>query len=262
MSADAYFEELAQRAAEHFPGQSLHLIGFSLGARVALELAARLGTAVTRIDLVSPAGPLDGSDHVDLMAGRTIYRMATRRKRLFQIHSAIQAWIARNRTRILYDALFSKSTGADDLLAKDPSFAQAMQAILRHCFADGGSGYRREVQAYVSPWSELPSQVRTPVTLWQGEADDWTPPPIARRLHSLLPHSELRLIPELAHYSTLSCALAEISGDEASAIEGTERPLPRRQFTQDIHDPVGQGQPGLEAPETAHVVGRGDGKAQ
>ncbi len=208
LTAEAYFDDLAQRISIHFHDHELHLIGFSMGARVALEIADRLDSAVIRIDLVSPACPLDGSDHLDLMAGRMIYRMAADRPWLFRVHTAIQAWLAQHRPGVLYNALFSQSVGADVLLAEDPLFKQAMQELLRSCFADGGSGYRREIQAYVTPWATLPSRIRPPVTIWQGEADNWTPPVMAQRLHHLLPGSELRLIPGASHYSTLSTALS------------------------------------------------------
>lgn len=213
LTAEAYFDDLAQRISIHFHGHELHLIGFSMGARVALEIAARLDASVTRIDLVSPACPLDGSDHLDLMAGRMIYRMAADRPWLFRVHTAIQAWMAQHRPGVLYNALFAKSAGADALLAQNPLFKQVMQELLRNCFADGGSGYRREIQAYVEPWTALLGRIRSPVTIWQGEFDNWTPAVMAQRLHLLLPGSELRLIPGASHYSTLSTALSVFAQD-------------------------------------------------
>lgn len=208
LAAEVCFDDLAQRLSTHFHGHEIHLIGFSMGARVALELAARLDASVTRIDLVSPACPLDGSDHLDLMAGRMIYRMAAHRPWLFRVHTVIQAWMARHRPHMVYNALFSQSAGADALLAKDPLFKQVMQELLRDCFADGGSGYRREVQAYVEPWTPLLRRIRSPVTIWQGQFDNWTPAVMAQHLHLLLPDSKLRLIPGASHYSTLSVALS------------------------------------------------------
>lgn len=207
LPASAYFDELAARADRHAAGRDLHLVGFSLGARVALELAARLGGRVARVDLASPAGPLDGSDHIDHMAGKAVFSMAASRPRLFGVQTAIQGLIARNQPGILYRALF----GAQGEAGLDaPGFPGRAKDLLRACFVQGNAGYKREVLAYVAPWSDLPARVKAPVTLWQGGADTWTPPRMAHRLQTLLPNAQLNMVPGKGHYGTLQHALAHL----------------------------------------------------
>lgn len=208
LSAAAYFDDLAGRADRHAGGGALHLVGFSLGARVALELAARLGARVARVDLVSPAGPLDGSDHLNHMAGKAVFGMAMSRPRLFGVQTAIQGLIARNRPGILYRALF----GAGGEAGMDaPGFPGRVTDLLRACFVQGNAGYTREVLAYVAPWSGLPARVTAPVTLWQGSADGWTPPRMAERLMTLLPDAQIRRAEGKGHYGTLHDALARLT---------------------------------------------------
>lgn len=208
LPADAYFDDLAARALVFAAGRPLHLIGFSLGARVALEIAARQPAGVAGIDLISPAGPLDGTDHLRLMAGAKVFGMAAARPGLFGLQTAMQGWIARNRPALLYRALFG---AAGEAGLDDPEFAPRATALLQHCFRQGNAGYRREVLAYVAAWSDLPARVVAPVTIWQGGADGWTPPPMAENLRSLLPAARLQPVPGKGHYGTLRHALAHVT---------------------------------------------------
>lgn len=207
----AYIDDLAKRVAERFPGRALHLIGFSLGCRVAMELALRLGSTVARIDLVSPAGPLDGSDHARHMAGGPIFTLAARSPRLFALHSRVQGWFARRWPGLLFRALFATAGPGDAALTADPGFQAVMQALLHHCFADGGSGYRREMRAYVDHWSDRPGRITTPVTIWQGDRDRWTPPVMGERLAGMLLRARLNRLPGVGHYAALAQVLPHLA---------------------------------------------------
>ncbi len=62
-------DALAAAIGAHFAGQAFDLVGFSLGGFVALEVAARLGAQVARIDLVATAAPLESERDLATMAG-------------------------------------------------------------------------------------------------------------------------------------------------------------------------------------------------
>ena len=47
----------------------------------------------------------------------------------------------------------------------------------------------------------LLGSIRTPVRIIWGEEDAWLDPAFARRLHDLLPYSDLVLIPEAGHFA-------------------------------------------------------------
>ncbi|MBI1648686.1 alpha/beta fold hydrolase [Hyphomicrobium sulfonivorans] len=207
LDAVAYADDLAGRVQAYADNRPVHLIGFSLGARTALELAGRIGPEVAQIDLISPAGPLDGSDHINAMAGRAIFSMAAARPKLFRLHSAMQGWFARRCPGLLYRALFADGS---ESMARNAEFRRTMEGILKQCFANGSAGYRREILAYVGPWSSLPTRVKTPTIIWQGGRDSWTPPIMSERLATLLPNAERHLLPELGHYGALQHALHAI----------------------------------------------------
>ena len=52
------------------PDGSVHLVGFSIGAMVALRLAASRPDKVGKVTLISPAAPLNLGDFLPAMAGK------------------------------------------------------------------------------------------------------------------------------------------------------------------------------------------------
>jgi pimeloyl-ACP methyl ester carboxylesterase len=205
----AYFATLAQRIAQH--GPRLHLIGFSLGAAAALQVAAELPNAVMKIDLIAPAAPPELGDFLDHAAGGPIFRMAAQRPKLFRLTVCLQSFLARHAPMLLMRALFAGSAGADRALAKDPAFRRAIADILRTGLGAQSASYAREITAYVTPWADILPQVAAPVTIWQGDADTWSPPAMAHALAGSLPNrAALHLLPGLSHYSALKAAMPQI----------------------------------------------------
>ncbi len=191
--------------------QNTTLIGFSLGAFTALRVAALAGDRIAHIHLISPAAPLQLGDFLGDMAGGPLFRMAMSKPRLFRFATRCQSWCARAAPGFLFDRLFASARGADIALARDAAFRSGMLTVLQGGLGQQPHGFARDASAYVDDWRELLRQISQPVMIWQGDADNWTPPAMARALASALPHTgELRLFPGLSHYSTLRTALAEI----------------------------------------------------
>jgi pimeloyl-ACP methyl ester carboxylesterase len=189
-------------------GHQLTLIGFSLGARIALEIAVRLPGQVREVVLISAAGPLECGDFLPHMAGRAVFRTAQRSPRLFQSLTATQSILSRSAPNLLFKALFANAQGADRMLASDAHFRRTVQTMIAASLQSGATGYRREVLAYVAPWADLLPRVRAPVTIWHGTADNWSPPAMADALAARLPHvAAVHKLPGLSHYSTLAAAI-------------------------------------------------------
>lgn len=203
---------LAAEVQVHCADGPLTLIGFSLGAPIALAMARKLGERVERIHLVSPAAPLQLGDFLDEMAGGPLFRMALRRPALFRAIARIEGLIARIAPAFLMDRLFASAAGDDAALARDPAFRAGMAEVLRAGLGRDWRGFAGEVSAYVADWRADLARVHAPVAIWQGEADNWTPPAMAEALAAALPGSvTLHRLPGCSHYSALRAALLQLS---------------------------------------------------
>lgn len=202
-------DRIAARLAAEFP-DGVTLIGFSAGAFAALQVALRLGAGVRQLHLISAAAPLQlGSFHAD-MAGGPLFRLAAERPRLFALLVRAERLLARHAPRFLLGRLMATARGGDAALARDPAFLAGMSAVLRAGLGRDASGFAAEVLAYVQDWrSDLPL-VQAPVTIWQGDQDNWTPPAMGQALHEALPGSELVMLAGCSHYSALRAALERI----------------------------------------------------
>ena len=211
LTFDDYLQAVSEEIASGADGAPIRLIGFSIGARVALEIACRLAGSVNCVELISPAGPLELGDFLPRMEGRLVFGLARSTPHLLPSLTWAQARMAELAPHRLLKMMFADSAGADAALSADPCFAAAMIQMITRSLGAGALGYRREIVAYVKPWSSILSHVSAPVRIWQGAADNWTPPEMARALKTALPNAEpIRLLDGLSHYSTLRLALKEL----------------------------------------------------
>ncbi len=217
----AYVDHVARVISARFPDGALTLIGFSAGARIALELSVKLDDRVDEIILISAAAPLQSGTFLPEMAGRLVFCSAQKSPFAFRALTAMQARISRWAPSTLYQKLFSSARGADQQLKFDARFKQLIQSVIVKTLRSGAVGYKREVRAYVQPWSDLLPRVKTPVTLWHGTADNWTPIGMADALAAALPNVRaVHRLPTLSHFSTLQMFLASLqnpappNGDE------------------------------------------------
>jgi len=211
LRGDAYFRALAHAIAAQAQGRPVHLVGFSMGAFVALQTSRFLPEPAHSIHLVSAAAPLDGDDFLDALAGKHVFRLAQKSPWLFGLLSRWQGVLARHAPGALFGMLFASARGGDVALAQDAAFQAVIKAAMQSAFGPGLVGYRRDVQAYVQPWAASLAAVHAPVHLWQGDADNWSAPAMAHYLQAKLPQvAELQLLPGLSHYSCLLAALPKI----------------------------------------------------
>lgn len=199
-----YFAGLADRIGARFPEGPLRLVGFSLGAAAALRVAPHLGARVEQIDLVAPAAPLQLGDLLGKMAGAPVFRAALAGRLPFAALTFAQAQAARIAARRMAAALMVKAEGQDRALAADPDFIAALAQSLRTSLLEQRAAYAAEIRAYVDDWRADLAQVCQPVAIWQGSADDWTPPAMALALADALPQPpQFTMFEGLSHFSTL-----------------------------------------------------------
>lgn len=203
------FDDMAADLAARFP-EGMRLVGFSAGAFAALQVARRLGPLAAHLHLVSPAAPLQLGQFLPDMAGGPIFRMAMERPRLFQLVVQAERWLARIAPGFLLGRLFATAQGGDRTLARAPLFRSGMAQVLRAGLGRDPRGFESEVLAYVRDWRADLAGIAAPVTIWQGDQDNWTPPAMGQALHAALPGSELVMLAGCSHYSALRAALKRI----------------------------------------------------
>ncbi|MCI3133869.1 alpha/beta fold hydrolase [Phenylobacterium aquaticum] len=211
LTGAAHFDAVAADLRARAAGRQIDMIGFSIGAFVALEVAARLGDQVRGLDLVSPAGPIDGPDDLKGVAGAALFRMARRAPLAFRLATALQGLIARIRPDALFDMLFATAAGDDKPLAQDSRFKTLMKPVLKDALGAGRAGYVRDLQAYVRPWADDLARLSAPVRIWSGSLDTWAPPAMAERLRDRLPAGAgIETLAGRSHYSSLIAAAPKI----------------------------------------------------
>lgn len=221
LTGEAYYQCLA-RAIDHLAGDwEPVFVGFSIGAFIALQTSRQMTHRVRHLHLVSAAAPLDAGDFLPAMAGKQVFTLAKNFPALFRLLSAWQGLLARYFPTVLFRMLFASATGADRALAADSDFQTAMIRTLRSGFAGRVHGYVRDVSAYVQPWRASLANIATPVSIWHGDADTWSPPAMADCLdHTPPAATSTRRFSGLSHYSCLQQAMDEIcaaSAREASS---------------------------------------------
>jgi pimeloyl-ACP methyl ester carboxylesterase len=93
--------------------ESVDIIGFSIGAHVALEVSALINDKVRYTHLISAAAPLNAGDFIGSMAGGSIFKLAMKAPLIFLLLTHYQKILALLVPRILVNILFASSAGKD-----------------------------------------------------------------------------------------------------------------------------------------------------
>jgi pimeloyl-ACP methyl ester carboxylesterase len=209
----------AEAAALAAQARPVQLIGFSLGAFVAMEVALRLAELApslpVRLDLISPAGPLALGDFLPGMAGGPLFRLARDAPAAFAAVTRLQGVGAGLVPGWLVGLLFTGAAGPEAALTAMPAFRRGAAQMVRGALGPGATIYRQDILAYVAQDPARLSRLDRPVRIWQGREDTWTPPAMADALARTLPDvRSLTYLDGLSHYSTLQRALPRILGPD------------------------------------------------
>jgi len=174
---DAISWEACLDALEPLIDERTTLFGYSMGARIALDLALRRPVA----RLVLESGTAGIEDEAERVRRRADDEELARLLDKGDMLEFVRRWERHPALASLRD--FADSLRAERLRHRPAGLASALRKL--------GTG------AQPSYWAQL-SSLRAPVTLIAGERDEKFAA-IARRMHSLLPQSELRLIDGAGH---------------------------------------------------------------
>ncbi len=211
ITGEAYYKLLAEKISKKAAGKKVDVIGFSIGAFIALQTCRYMAAEVRSLHLVSAAAPLETGDFLDAMAGKQVFQLAKAFPALFLLLSYWQSLLALLFPKALFRLLFASAAGGDKALAMDREFQSSITKVLRSCFLGRVRGYARDVGAYVRPWKSTLADITVNTHIWHGAEDNWSPTLMAEYLKSAIPGcASIKIFDGLSHYSCLYRAAPEI----------------------------------------------------
>jgi len=202
--------------ADQLSLERFSIVGVSGGGPYALACAAMLSHRLARIALVCPVAPLDvaGGKAGMLAQDRLMLGLAARAAPLARgvVHMLVR-WMRADVERYLR-FMMAGMVSPDRDLFDDPDYRALVLASTAEALRQGGRGAARELTLIARPWDFRLQDVRMPVSLWQGLADQILPAHMARRLAAALPECNARFLPGEGHLSLvvrhIGAVLAEL----------------------------------------------------
>ena len=206
-------------ASAHRYTGPIRLVGFSLGAMPALRIAAARSDRIASLDLIAPAAPLQLGNFLDGMAGKPVFEAAQQDGYRLGLLTRIQSTGLKLTPDLIARYLFAAAPDGERSLMGTTERRKAFLSGMKHCLHEHSRAYKAELRAYVTDWSDTLPKVTTPVRIWQGTDDNWTPAVMARALSaSLGGPTEVTFLNGLSHYGALVQSLPTIIAQNAAQI--------------------------------------------
>lgn len=199
--------------------QRFSVIGVSGGAPYALACAALLPERLARTALVCPLPPLEVARSAPgmLLQDRMILALAAHAAPIARgvVHLLVR-WMRGDPNRYLEFMMAGMVSPDRDLFA-DPGYRALILESTAQALRQGGRGPAWELTLIARPWDFHLDEVRMPVVLWQGMADQILPAAMARRLAGALPACDAHYLPGEGHLSLVARHIDEVLSDLANS---------------------------------------------
>lgn len=191
--------------ANHFELGRFAVIGMSGGGPYALACAAHMPERVSRVALVGGVAPTTRKDLVAGMVAthRLSLAIGSRMPRVASLAIDLVAAVVRRRPQYFVAHMLARTSPADRDILADPCYRRMMLDSTVEALRQGGLCVAHELSLLARPWDFRLEDIRTPVAIWQGLADNIVPPAMARYLASALTHSAARCLPNEGHLSLI-----------------------------------------------------------
>lgn len=188
-----------------FANARINVVGFSIGAMVAIKIAAARPKRVGRLTLISPAAPLSLGNFLPNMAGKPVFTLAMNHPNALKILTFGQGLLSSVAPDFLIKQLFAKCGAAEQKLVDSPRFRNVIKRGFSNSFRQHSDAYVRFVRSYVEDWSADLSKINCPVELWHGDQDTWSPISMSYKLNEIIAGpSVVHSMQGKEHYSTLA----------------------------------------------------------
>jgi pimeloyl-ACP methyl ester carboxylesterase len=174
------------------------LIGFSGGGPFALACAAALPADVRRLVLVGSVAPLAETPLMQTMSERSRQLFTLAAGDRIQFESALAGITADPLT--LAEAARNGASAVDGALFDVLQLRAAYEASCAHALRQGPGAILRDLALLTRPWDFDLREIRCPVALWHGLADDNIPAAMSEALAAAIPNASLKLIPDAGHW--------------------------------------------------------------
>lgn len=216
--------------ADHLGVARFSTVGWSGGGPHALACAARLSDRVLAAATIAGVAPYDaeGLDWTADMGedNRIEYPLAATdpAAHLAWMRPIAEALAAVTPAEVV-ESLRSLISEVDEA-SLSGELGEVEAASFREAFRHGLWGWRDDDLAFVAPWGFDLSEIRVPVTIWQGDHDLMVPPAHGRWLVEHIPTARSGLRSEHGHLSLAIGAVGDIFDDllEASGLTPTQTP--------------------------------------
>jgi pimeloyl-ACP methyl ester carboxylesterase len=179
------------------------ILAWSAGAPHALACGYALSQRVLAIGLASPAGGWflgpGATRHISAESRSltTLARIAPWALRLSL--AQLRRRVLRSPRRVVENQL-RRLPAKDQTALADPAVRQLLIETVGEGFRQGVWGVYDDTLAVARPWGFEPSAGRTPVWIWQGDADTTVLPALAQELAGKLSHCTFALLPGEGHF--------------------------------------------------------------
>jgi len=176
------------------------VLGISGGASYALACAARLGSRLTRVGVVSGIGPLRTPGSLAGMApvNRWIFRLA-------RVSPALAgAVVSRLTRRSLPQLQAHVAAGTSPSLSIPPDVLPLVVADQAEAIRQGGAGIAFDAGNLWRSWGFPLTQITVPTRLWHGDADNAAPAALGRLIADATPGCEATFYPGEDHAEPLT----------------------------------------------------------
>jgi pimeloyl-ACP methyl ester carboxylesterase len=177
------------------------VLGVSAGAPYALACGVRLPGRVTRIGLVSPAGPFADRRYRSVLGSKLkiVRSLSGLAPSFFRrlLHRISKVMMADPERFLLRLAAHAGSPDREVILANSAFFS----ANLREAFREGEAGPVRDAELLFLRWGFQASETPQTVFLWHGGRDRTIPQGVGIRLSEEIPNCHSFFPPEEGHFS-------------------------------------------------------------
>jgi len=176
------------------------IIGISGGGPYTAATAYALPNRVTTAALVSAGGPADAPHAFDGMT--PIRHIGYYIARYAPALLVPLLWLTNNPRRNpqkFFDQYTAHNPPSDQALFAQPKFRAMMMANYAEATRQGLRGFARELWIVARPWGFRLQDIRVPVLIWHGDADNSTPISMARHMASKIPNCHATYLPNEGH---------------------------------------------------------------